>query len=73
MFNYPTKIGKQVTCFPILRGRMAASQICRADFISQAHSDEGHAGDLNIRYHSERANCLERTREGGVCNDYCTS
>ena len=25
MFNYPTKIGKQVTCFPILRGRMAAS------------------------------------------------
>ena len=34
---------------------------------------KGQAGDLNIRYHSERAKCLESNREGGVCNDHCTS
>ena len=72
-FNYPTKIGKQYICFPILRGRMAASLIRKANCFSQAHSDEGHAEDLNIRYHSERANCLERKRKGGVCNDHSSS
>ena len=72
-FNYPTKIGKQYICFPILRGRMAASLIRKANCFSQAHSDEGHAGDLNIRYHSEQANCPERKRKGGVCNDHSSS
>lgn len=52
---------------------MAASLIHEVNSLLQAHFDEGHAGDLNIRYHSEQANCPERKREGGVCNDHSSS